>query len=395
MSGAAAGHIRSLLSELGRFLGENNVMGIDHPQAPARVGMHVSEVATPALMVDLDAMMTNIAVMRALCASYEVRLRPHAKAHKSLDIARHQIQAGAVGLCCQTLTEAEIFVAGGIGDVLISNEIIDRGKLDRVAALARRANIGICVDDEEQVVRLAEAAERFAARIEVMLEIDVGQGRCGVGSVDEALRLAASIRRYPSLALRGLQAYHGKAQHFRSALKRNEAIAKAAHFAATVRSALQLAGFPVGIISGGGTGTCALECASAIYNEIQPGSYALMDADYALNESPPPFRQALTLATTVVSVAVRGQVVVDAGYKAFAVDSGWPVPVRPDLSVLGMSDEHTVLCQSADDPIRLGHQIRFVPRHIDPTVNLHDWIVGYRGVRVEMVWPVSARGPGL
>src|SRR5436309_3420637 len=181
--------------------------------APAKVGAHVSEVDTPALLIDLDALERNIRRMQERVAGTGLRLRPHAKTHKSTAIANLQISAGAVGVCCQKVSEAEIMVDGGIGDILISNEIVGPGKLDRVAALARRASITACVDDADNIEQLGAAAEKFAAHVDVLVELDVGGNRCGVGPARDVLRLASAIAKSKFLRFAGLQAYHGSAQH--------------------------------------------------------------------------------------------------------------------------------------------------------------------------------------
>src|SRR6266704_2750791 len=191
--------------------------------APARIGSHVCEVDTPALLVELDALERNIRGMQDRIARTTLRLQPHAKTHKSTAIANLQLAAGAVGVCCQKVSEAEIMVDGGIGDVLISNEVVGAAKLDRAAALARRAKIAVCVDDSENVEQLAAAAEKFGANIDVLVELDVGANRCGVGTPAEVVRLAAAIARSRSLRFTGLQAYHGSAQHLRAHADRRRA----------------------------------------------------------------------------------------------------------------------------------------------------------------------------
>jgi D-serine deaminase-like pyridoxal phosphate-dependent protein len=364
--------------------------------APARPGDALADVDTPALLLDLAAFEHNVAAVHGFVAARRGRLRSHGKAHKCSEIGRRQVAAGAVGLCCQKVGEAEAFVAGGIGDVLVSNVIVGESKARRLAALARRARVGVCVDSALQVEQIGRAARAAEAPVGVLIEIDVGQSRCGVGSTDEALALAQRIASYaPWLQLRGLQAYHGRAQHLRAPAQRREAIEAAAARAREVQGALRAAGLGCDEVCGGGTGTYRYELASGVYTELQAGSYVLMDADYADNEpdpEAPALRQALTVLCTAITVRPT-HVVLDGGLKAFAVDSGKPRMVLPGWTVLGLSDEHTVMRAQAGTPaLRLADKVQLVPGHCDPTVNLHDWIVAHRDGRVEGVWPVDARG---
>lgn len=363
---------------------------------PARAGDPIQEVDTPALLLDLDAFEANLSAVHARVLAAGLRLRAHGKAHKCASIGRLQVAAGAVGLCCQKVGEAEAFVDGGIDDVLVSNVIVGAGKAARLAALAGRARVGVCVDSALQVEQLADAARAAGTTLGVFIEVDVGGRRCGVVDVPETLALAAMIRdRAPALSFRGLQAYHGPAQHLRTPRERRDAIASAARIAAAHRDALVAAGFACDEITGGGTGSHPNEIASGLYTEIQAGSYALMDRDYAANAPDPgvaALAQALEVLCTVIT-SRAGHFVVDAGLKALAVDSGLPAAREPGWRVRGLSDEHAVLLPEGDarrPPV--GEKIRLVPSHCDPTVNLHDWIVAHRDGRVDAVWPVEARG---
>ena len=371
---------------------------------PAAPGDRLERVDTPALILDLDAFEANVAALHAYAAARGVRVRAHGKAHRCPEIARRQVAAGAVGVCCQKVGEAEGFAAAGIADVLISNEIVDAAKLARLARLARRVRLGVCVDHPDAVRALARACTDADARVDVLIDLDVGQGRCGVVTVDEVLALAREIgAAAPHLRLRGLQAYHGSAQHLRAPAARSQAIAEAGARAAHARDALRHAGFACDEVSGGGTGTFAYEAGSGVYTEIQPGSYALMDLDYRANAPDPALpvmRQALGVLVSVMSVR-SGHAVLDGGLKAVSVDSG-PPSVRLDgWRVRGVSDEHTVI-EPADargvavdsglvPALELGRRCVLDPGHCDPTANLHDWIVACRGERVEAVWPVLAR----
>ena len=375
---------------------------MDKRWIPARAGDALADVDTPALIVDLDRFEANIARLMQAVAGRNVRVRPHAKSHKCVEIAKRQIAAGAAGICVQKTSEAEPFLAAGIGDVLVTNEVVGARKLANLAALAARfpaARVGVCVDDASIVEPLGEACDRAAARLDVYVELDVGHDRAGVADPVAAVALARAVAAQPSLRLRGLQAYFGSAQHRRGVGERRRAIESAAALSRAARDALLAAGLPCDMVTGAGTGTFLFEAASGVYTEIQPGSYVLMDADYAKNEqdpSWPAFGQSLFIVATVMSRRhdARGdRVTLDAGLKAFSTDSGPAQPAFAGWSVRGVSDEHTVLDRDGDGPaLALGDKVRLAPGHIDPTVNLHEWIVAMRNDRVEAVWPVDARG---
>jgi 3-hydroxy-D-aspartate aldolase len=362
----------------------------------AAVGMDEGEVATPALVVDLDMFEANLARMQALAADAGMALRPHAKTHKSPDIGRAQVAVGAVGLCCQKVSEAEALVAGGIGDVLVSNQVRQPRALARLAALAHRARVAACVDDAGGVAALAAAVAAAGTEVGVLVELDVGAGRCGCRSADEAAALARAVAAAHGLRFEGLQAYHGGAQHIVDPEARRAVIEAAAARVREAVAALGAAGLECPRVTGAGTGSFPFEAASGVWTELQCGSYVFMDADYGRvrgsgNDGLWGFGHALFVLAGVMSVA-PGRAVLDAGLKAMSGESGVPrVAGRPDLVCRGLSDEHAVL----DDPagsLKVGDRVRLIPGHCDPTVNLWDDYVGLRGGRVECLWPVSARG---
>jgi 3-hydroxy-D-aspartate aldolase len=373
-------------------------------QPPAAVGMPIKDVDTPALIIDLDAFERNLRRMADFVSKSGVRLRAHAKTHKSPDIAARQVAMGAVGVCCQKVSEAEVMVEGGIGDVLVSNEVAGRAKLDRLAALARRAKVGVCVDDAANVAELEAAAARAGVTIDVLVEIDVGARRCGIAPGEPAARLAEEVARSPHLRFAGLQAYYGSAQHVREASERRDLIARAVAHVESTRRALGTVGLEANIVTGAGTGTYENEAGSRVYNELQCGSYIFMDVDYARNKRADgkPFdayEHALFIYATAMSVPAPERVVLDAGLKAFAVDSGMPEPWKmPGAVYHRPSDEHGIIdLSNSAARISRGDKVLLVPGHCDPTVNLHDWYVGVRGLggasaTVETLWPVAARG---
>ena len=365
---------------------------------PARTGMSLDEVDTPALLLDLDAFEHNLDTLDHTLAGRDMRIRPHAKSHKCPRIALIQMQRGAVGVCCQKVSEAEALVAGGVTDVMVSNEVVGAGKLARLAALAQRARISVLADHPDAVDALASAVRSIGACVEVLVEVDVGAGRCGTLPGEPAALLAAHIAGKPGLGFRGIHAYHGGAQHLRTPAERERAIASAVGQVQDTIAALKKHGLEAEIVTGAGTGTYLLEAASGVYNEIQPGSYIFMDADYGLNREADgtpvrTFRHSLFVLATVMSRPTPARAVVDAGLKAHSVDSGNPVVAGvPGATFLRASDEHGAIQVASPFDLPLASKVKLIPGHCDPTVNLYDWLVCYRGDRVEDVWPISARG---
>lgn len=363
---------------------------------PATIGDTVAQIETPALVVDLDALEANLDTMARAVAASGLRLRPHAKSHKCPALAAMQILRGAVGICCQKTDEAAAFVEAGIGDVLVTNEVIAPAKLARLAALARRARIGVLCDDRRAVHALSEAAVAAQVTLDVYVEVDVGAHRCGVAPGAPVAALARAIADAPGLVFAGLQCYEGSAQHLRLPEQRRAAIDAAARAAIVSRDACTSAGLRVDRITGAGTGTFELEMANGLWNELQPGSYVFMDADYSRNAlvaGAHDFRQSLFVLAGVMSTPAAQRAICDAGLKSMSFDSGLPVVARrPGLVYEKASDEHGVLhVEPGAVPAQLGERVWLVPGHCDPTVNVYDWLVGVRGERVESVWPV-ARG---
>jgi len=366
---------------------------------PAAPGMREEEIDTPALLIDLEAFEANLDRMAALLAPTGARLRAHAKTHKSPVIAHLQMRRGAVGQCVQKVAEAEALAWAGVPDILVSNEVVGRGKLKRLAALAPLAEIAVCADDQSEVTALEHVAEAARTRLRVLVEIDVGAGRCGVLPGPDAVALARRIAGSAHLRFGGLQAYHGGAQHLRRQSERKAAIDSAIDQTRRTVEQLRQQGLDCPIVGGAGTGSFPIEAASGIYTEIQAGSYCFMDADYAknLDESGAPFstfRQSLFVLATVMSRPRESVAVLDAGHKAVAVDSGLPlVWQQPEIRYVSASDEHGTLALGAGavQPA-LGQKLRLVPGHCDPTVDRYDWYVGVRDGRVECLWPIAARG---
>jgi 3-hydroxy-D-aspartate aldolase len=366
---------------------------------PAVTGMREEEIDTPALIIDLDAFESNLDTMAALLTPTGVKLRAHAKTHKSPVIARLQMARGAVGNCVQKVAEAEVLAWGGIPDILVSNEVVGAAKLARLCALSRIAQVAVCADDAGQVAAIEAAAADAGIRMMVLVEIDVGAGRCGVQPGPEAVALAVRIAGSKHLIFGGLQAYHGSAQHKRTLAERRSLIGGAVDASRRTVEQLRQQGLDCTIVGGAGTGTFEIESKSGVYTEMQAGSYVFMDADYGrnLDEAGMPvstFRHALFVLSTVMSQSQAGIAVLDAGHKAVAVDSGFPtVWQRPDVSYTSASDEHGKLQYGSETAApKVGEKVRLVPGHCDPTVDKFDWYVGVRRGRVECLWPVAARG---
>ncbi len=368
-------------------------------EPPAAAGNSLDAIETPALIVDLDAFDANVAHMARFATGAGIAVRPHAKTHRCPAVGLRQVAAGAVGLCVQTVGEAEAMVAGGIRDVIVTNQVLAPGKLARLVALTQQARIGLLVDSPEGIEGAARAGEAGGGVLDILVEIDVGMGRCGVRPGREAAALARRVADSATLRFRGLQAYNGRAQHVVAHAGRREAVDRAAAAVLETLGALAADGLSAEIVGGAGTGTFRLETATGLWTELQVGSYVFMDGEYAGLETEsgavePEFRQSLFVLAEIVSASSPGRAVANAGLKVFTTEQGRPgLPDRPGIAVVGVSDEHTLLDLSrANDPLRLGDRVRLVPGHCDPTVNLHDWIVAVRGNVVEEIWPVTARG---
>ncbi|MCA3511294.1 MAG: DSD1 family PLP-dependent enzyme [Rhodobacter sp.] len=373
-------------------------VGYDIPALP---GMDEGDIQTPCLILDLDALERNIRKMGDAVRAMGVRHRVHGKMHKSVDVALLQERlGGSVGVCCQKVSEAEVFARGGIRDVLISNQVRDPVKIDRLARLPKLgARTICCVDDIANVADLSAAALRHGTTIECLVEIDCGAGRCGVKTTPEVIAIARAIAAAPGLKFSGIQAYQGAMQHMDRYEDRKAKIDLAVAQVKDAVDALKAAGLTCDIVGGGGTGSYCFEGASGVYNELQCGSYAFMDADYGriLDKDGHRIDQgewenALFLLTSVMSHAKADRAICDAGLKVQSVDSGLPVVFgRGDVKYVNCSDEHGVI-EDPDGVLKVNDRLRLVPGHCDPTCNVHDWYVGVRGGKVEVVWPVSARG---
>ena len=373
-------------------------VGYDIPALP---GMDAADIQTPALVLDLDALERNIKKMGDYATAHGMRHRVHGKMHKSVDVAKLQESlGGAVGVCCQKVSEAEVFARGGIKDILVSNQVRDPVKIDRLARMPKLgARTIVCVDDLENVADLSAAAQKHGTELEVLVEIDCGAGRCGVTTTQDVVAIARAVEAAPGLKFTGIQAYQGAMQHLDSYADRKAKLDIAIDMVKDAVQGLKAQGIDCELVSGGGTGSYYFESNSGVYNELQCGSYAFMDADYGriLDENGQRIDQgewenAFFILTSVMSHAKPHLAVVDAGLKAQSVDSGLPVVFgRGDVKYIKCSDEHGVV-EDNEGVLKVGDKLRLIPGHCDPTANVHDWYVGVRNGKVETVWPVSARG---
>ena len=366
-----------------------------HP--PAAIGMPLAEVDTPALLLELDPFERNLRRLPESLAGRRVMVRPHAKSNKCPQIALQQIALGAVGVCCQKVSEAEALVEGGVHDVLIANEVVGAAKLKRLASLAKQAHLAVCADNADNVKALDAACRDADITLDVLVEINVGANRCGVEPGEPAVQLARQIAGSANLRFGGLQAYHGSAQHLRKVDERRAAIASAVGHAKRTRELLAAAGIACPKVTGAGTGTYLFEAASAVYDELQAGSYIFMDADYARNEwtesGIPRFEHSLFVWTTVMSRPRAEHAIVDAGLKASSVDSGMPrIAEGGPAEYIKASDEHGVIQLNGAPGFTVGEKLKLIPGHCDPTVNLYDEYICIRNGRVEAIWPITARG---
>lgn len=375
----------------------------DHELHAHLIGQQGSRAAlnTPVLVLDLDALDRNIAAMAALMAAHGVALRPHAKTHKSVDIGRRQIAAGAVGLCCAKIGEAEALAEGGIANLLITSPVAAPAAIERLAVLATRSpGLMAVVDHPAVVAAIDRALAEAGATLDVLIDVDPGAHRTGVASATEAVALARAIEAAPRLTCRGVQYYCGSQQHIAGFADRRAAIAERTRYLGEVIAALTDTGFAPEIVTGGGTGTHRIDLALGVFTELQAGSYIFMDTQYLdcdLADGPsPPFETALGVDARVVSANHAGQVTIDAGYKSLSTDGGTAVVRRgapADATFRFMGDEHGALVSPGiGEALAPGDPVTLTVPHCDPTVNLYDTYHVVRGETLVDLWPVSARG---
>ena len=343
-----------------------------------------ADLATPALLLDVAAMDRNITAMAVFARARGLALRPHAKTHKSGEIARRQIAAGAVGLCCAKLGEAEALATDGVGDIHLTSPVVTRGGIARLTTLAAKIRLSVVADHPEAARALAGCGATL------FIDVDPGKHRTGVTSPEAAVALAQAIAA-AGLTLGGVQYYCGSEQHIASYADRHAAIVAKTDYLRTVLAALAAAGFTIPVVTGAGTGTFAIDAELGVLTELQVGSYLFLDREYRDCElAGPRFEQALWVDATVVSANTPGMVTIDAGLKSFATDAGVPVLASGTARYAFMGDEQGALI--GEDLPGLAERVTLVPPHCDPTVNLYDLYHLVEGGTVTGAWPVTARG---
>ena len=352
--------------------------------------MNIDDLDTPALLLDLDAVEQNLDRMAADFARSHVKLRPHAKTHKTATLAKMQLARGAIGVCCAKLGEAEALCDGGIADILLTTELVGAAKIERAVVLAKRARLTVVADSLTVAEPLARAAAAAGIALRMLVDVNVGQNRAGVEPGAPALQLARSIAATPGLELVGLQGYEGHLQHIAGAGERGAADSGALALLCDTAAAFRAAGLSTEIVTTGGTGTSRFALGYEAITDVQPGSYAVMDAQYGAVEGLG-FGYALTVLATVISV--RGSVaILDAGYKSLSDDAGPPRLLAGSGTFTFAGDEFGKLTAGSNAVPGVGDKVRLIPGHCDTTINLHDEYVVHRAQGVIDRWPIVARG---
>lgn len=367
---------------------------------PADVkGRAREELATPALLLDLEAFEANLSALADHCKRAGCGFRPHAKTHKCPEIARRQIKAGALGVCVATVPEAEAMAAAGIPGILLTSPIVEPAKIARMAALAQKGDVMLAVGHGREVELLDNAAQAAKTRIGILVDLDVGDRRTGVLPGEPALELARLVARSKHLRLRGLQAYAGHASHVVGFDEREKTSRAAMAQAVATRDLLAKAGLKIDILSGGSTGTYNIDSAIAGISELQVGSYVFMDVDYRRIGGRKEmvytdFRPSLTVLATVVSATHADRVTIDAGTKALDTTTPWRPQAKdwPGIGYRPGGDEFGILTADKGAKLpRLGERLEFIVPHCDPTTNLYSRLHAMRGDKVEGVWEIRAR----
>ena len=355
------------------------------------IGAEVTAIDTPALLLNYGRLTANIDRMAAFVATTQVKLRPHCKTHKCVEIARLQLDAGATGITCATLGEAEALANGDVGDILIANQIVGPIKIARLVRLAGRCVVAVAVDDLENVRQLSLAAVSAGVTIRCYVEVNI-MNRCGVEAGEPALELARLVATRDGLVFAGIQAYEGHLQKIMPFSEREARVQREMRGALEARDLIEAAGLPVDEVSGGGTGTSSITARLPWMTELQAGSYATMDARYA-SVSGVEFQNALTVLATVVSRPKSDTAVVDAGLKAVTPEHGDPVVLIDGATWERFMEEHGVLLLTGEARhLRVGDKIELVPGHGCTTINLHDRFHVMKDGHLVALWSVAAHG---
>lgn len=355
----------------------------------------MQEIDTPALVIDLDIMERNISKMAGYFKEIDANLRPHIKTHKCPDIAHMQLRAGAMGITCSKLGEAEVMIRAGIRDILIANEIVGTRKIQRLMDLAREADLTVAVDDPENLEDLAEAARVSNVSLGILVDVNVGMDRCGVEPGRPALELARKAHASRSVKFRGLMGYEGHVVGLANSEERFQKGCQAMKLLVETKDLIENSGISVPVVSSGGTGTYNVSGPYPGVTEVQAGSYVFMDAHY--RETGLEFGCALTLLATVVSLHLPDRIITDAGIKAITQEFGMPlVKDWGELELIKLNEEHgRIRTTTGKTRLKIGDKIELIPSHGCTTINLHDRYFGVRNGKVECVLPISARGKSV
>jgi D-serine deaminase-like pyridoxal phosphate-dependent protein len=367
---------------------------VTQPVLCGEVGQSIDELDTPCLLVDLDIAEANIATLFSTFKDKNVAVRPHLKTAKCPEFAKLFLAAGAAGVCVSKLSEAEVMVKAGISDILITTEIAGKIKIERYLNLvAKSPDVKVVVDHLMTAKTLDEGAKRRGIKPKVLIEINVGQDRCGVAPGESALELAMQISKLSNIELVGVQGYEGHLQHIQDASERQKNCESAMTKLRSTADMIRSAGIPLAIVTTGGTGTSEFCAGDSSVTEVQPGSFVFMDKSYS-DAIGTKYRVALTVLSTVISTPAKGRAVIDAGWKSLSIDSG---PAHPGdlygVSYTPAGDEHGHLkAHEGDLPLELGDKVKLIPSHIDTTLNLFDHYYCHRKGKIVHVWEIAGRG---
>lgn len=353
--------------------------------------MHKAEIETPVLMVDLKILEGNLHKMASYFANTKAKLRPHTKSHKTPALAHMQIEAGAIGICCGTLDEAEVMISSGIRNVLVTREIVLPQQMARVVRLTKQSDILIVVDNEEIARRFSEAAESEGSKVKTLVDVMSRLGRSGVPPGKAALSMAEKIYKSKGLMFMGLMGYEGS-MHGWDAKKREETCKHELGILMDTKELIERNGMEVRIVSCGATSTYKIAGTYPGVTEVQAGSYLTMDSEYY--SWFPEFEIALSVLATVISQPSPTLVTTDAGIKKLTEDEGTPQPKHPEWAkVIALHEEHGILeLIDPEKEIRVGDQLEIIPTHGCTTFNLYDQVYGMRDDYLEIIWDIEARG---
>lgn len=357
------------------------------------IGKHISEIETPALIIDLDKLDNNINKLAAYFKTINCKLRPHFKTHKCPIIAHKQIRAGAIGITCAKLGEAEILAKSGIEHILIANQVIEAGKISRLAGIAKYCDIIVAVDNPDNVSQLSRAASSMNSCIGILIEVDTGMGRCGVRNKERCLKLAEQVKNSSGLVLRGVMGYEGHCVLVEDINTRKTEAEKAIHSLIEYKNFLEAEGYDIKIVSGAGTGTHLYSSRITGMTEIQAGSYVFMDTRYGLLKDLD-FEQSLYILSTIISKPCDELAIIDSGMKSMTHDNGLPGIIHPaGMELIKMSEEHgKVKVDSTAEHASIGDKVKIIPSHCCTTVNLHNVYYVVSNDIVVAEWEISARG---